>query len=294
MIRQGRRQPKLGPVPMEAFKEETETEKEKWESWLAKCQPDCMLITALLSLLPHAPPATQFIAGGWDIARRFIRKVDDFESQGKPSIVKVGFHYTSSEGNRIEEIQRHGLLPSADSRFFGRGVYLCENPHAFSTYGDVGILVLYIPGMVCHLKNNEKCINGCRCVIDSFRGNKVLKGFWTSEPQNYFDEIIVKHTAQVLPVFAFPRFAVNNGDHLFYLQKTVQELIDRTMNYGYRPFRAGIKKTVVRRVYPKFYDLTYEHLLYKRARISLRAPTSLLFLEDGRVVQKSTFSQNAP
>ena len=299
-IRQGRRVPQLGPMP----KEETETEEEEWdeeewESWLKKSQDmvrsteiyqrDCMLITNLLSLMPLAPSWTQFIADGWDIARRFLRKRSDFQLHGKPPLVKVGFHFTSSKGNKIKRIQRHGLLPSAGSKYFGKGVYLCENPHAFSCWGDIGILVLYIPGTVRQLKKNEKCTD--LYGFDSFRGNKLFKNYnKASKPQYCFDEIIVKSTDQVLPVFAFPRPAVNNADHLFHFHKKVQELADRTINYVedyMNPHTAPPRKTTVRRVYPKKYDLNTEHHHYKHAKISWQAPTPLLFLYDGTVIQKS-------
>lgn len=285
---------------------------EETASWLAKVQGEVALpvkvvpvtkatkwIANLSSLMPQAPTSTQFIADGLDVVFPFVARRHTFEQLGKPIVVKVGFHYTKN--SNIERIQNMGLKPSNENGFYGSGVYLCENPHAFSTYGDTGILVLYISGTELVLRNDQKSDNFHD--VDSFRGNKLSKScqrassvFRQAAKTTYFDEIIVRDKSQVLPVFAFPRAAVNNADHLFEFQKKVQELVDRTVNYP-EDYVARLdrkpmvpRKTAVRRIYPCYDDLKYEHGLYKQCakKRGFRKSTRFIFLKNGRVVDKST------
>lgn len=303
----------LGRLPATQAGHAGPTKPEKDEetaSWLVKAQGQVELpvkvvpdikstrwIANLSSLMPQAPASTQFIADGWDAVMPFVVRRKKFEQLGKPIVVKVGFHYTKNSS--IQRIQKSGLTPSNEKGFYGSGVYLCENPHAFSTYGDTGILVLYISGTEQVLRNDQKSDTPNFYDCDSFRGNKLSKGsssvFRQAPKTTYFDEIIVRDKSQVLPVFAFPRDAVNNADHIFEFHKRVQELVDRTVNYpeDYVASRDSNpmvpRKTVVRRIYPSYDDLKYEHGLYKQCekRRGFRKSTRFKFLKDGRVVDKS-------
>ena len=166
----------------------------------------------------------------------------------------------------------------------------------------MGILVLYISGTELVLSSKQKSDDYPG--VDSFRGNKLSKTKSELFPKDkeiirmaakttYYDEIIMRKKDQVLPVFAFPRDAVNNAEHLFQFHKRVQELVDRTINYP-EDYGAHLdsksmvpRKTVVRRIYPSLEDIRYEHHMYKNyeKHRPFRKPTRLRFLKDGRVVR---------
>jgi hypothetical protein len=213
----------------------------------------------------------------------------------QPIYIKVGFHYTWSEavGNHyiVENIQRRGLLSpsggkggekSRNGTFYGPGIYLSENPNAFSCYGDIGILVLYIAGE--QLGGSRKVLG--RKTVDSFRGNKLTRDFRRSESP-YFDEIIVRKSEQILPVFAFSRSETNyNADQLHQFHAQVQELVDRTINYmedyasSNKDTNFISRRTTVPRIFPNHKDLKFGHKLYiqERRRISV--------LSDDTVIEK--------
>ena len=270
--------------------------------------PHLVLVKDLISLMPRAPVFSQFIADGPGIAKQFMRCREDFRFSNKPNLVKVGFHYTRTRGKRkgkgtVENIRCCGLRPSngADRAYFGSGIYLGENPHAFSTYGDTCILVLYISGTVLNLGKQGK--SDTHQDVDSFRGNKLSKRtrLWPRfrpPKTKYFDEIIVQSTRQVLPVFAFPRSTVNNADRLHLFHKQVQELVDRTINYAedyntsveasvtYKEVHAFPRKTSIPRIFPSYVDLQYEHQLYKKYEGRYKQENRLEFFHDGTVVEK--------
>jgi len=234
---------------------------------------------------PIAPLSTQFIANGKGIAEQFFRCRESFRNMNKPIHVKVGFHYTWSEavGNHyiVENIQRRGLLSptggkgkitSQNGTFYGPGIYLSENPHAFSCYGDIGILVLYIAGEQFGGSRNKSG----RRTVDSFRGNKLTRDS-RNQKSPYFDEIIVQESEQILPVFAFARSETNNADQLHQFHAQVQELVDRTINYmedyasGNNDTNFIPRRTTVPRIFPNYEDLNFKHKLYvqERRRISV-------------------------
>ena len=291
----------FGPRPtVGAAKEESGTEAltnfQKQRHYL---RPHSMLILDLITMLPKAPPLTQFMANGPEIAKRFLQHREHFRFLNKPITIKVGFHYTMSKG--IPKIMQHGLLRSDITRFYGSGIYIAENPHAFSAYGDTGILVLYIPGTVLNLGQKEK--TNSHEYTDSFRGNKLSDHKSSRKNQKaakttYFDEIIMQNKEQILPVFAFPRSAINNADHLHRFHKQVQELVDRTVNFvddydgSYNNSNTSSnshwlpRKTAVPRIFPSYDDLRREHSLYKNFEKRLQKPTRFVFLHDGTVVER--------
>lgn len=266
--------------------------------------PHLVLVEELRSLLPQAPVFSQFIADGPGIADQFLRCRENFRFCYKPNLVKVGFHYTRTRGKykgTVENIRRYGLRPS-NRAYYGSGIYLGENPHAFSTYGDTCILVLYIPGTVLNL--GKSGVSDKHRDVDSFRGNKLSKKikcsrYFKSAKTTYFDEIIVQSEKQVLPVFAYPRSTVNDADQLHLFHKQVQELVDRTINYAedynisvdanniYEGIHVFPRKTIVPRIFPSYDDMQYEHLLYKEHEGRYQQENRLVFFHDGTVVEKS-------
>mmetsp|Transcript_6601 Transcript_6601/g.16085 ORF Transcript_6601/g.16085 Transcript_6601/m.16085 type:complete len:341 (-) Transcript_6601:1353-2375(-) len=269
--------------------------------------PHIVLVEDLLSLLPRAPVFSQFVADGPGIAKHFLRCREDFRSCNKPNLVKVGFHYTLTKGKykgTVENIRCCGLRPS-NRAYYGSGIYLGGNPHAFSTYGDTCILVLYIPGTMINLgKLGKLGKSDMHQDADSFCGNKLSKRtrFWRQfrpAKTTYFDEIIVQSKIQVLPVFAYPRSAVNNADQLHLFHKQVQELVDRTINYAedyntsveasntYKGIHVFPRKTSIPRIFPSYEDLQYEHKLYKKREGRYQQENRLVFFHDGTFLARS-------
>ena len=259
------------------------------------------------------PPSTWFVANGDGIAERFLACRESFRSRNKPVHVKVGFHYTwsgsvSCDTNIVEKIRREGLLSTRENsdgkpkiaarigNTFGTGIYLSENPHAFSALGDIGILVLYIAGTTEQLSR----AGGNDSTADSFRGNKLTKSFrWNKLTEtnieyefpksSYFDEIIVNRSDQILPVYAYPRSAINNAYMMHQLHVKVQELVDRTINFveDYTDGSAECcdpRKTAVPRIFPTYRDIQIEHKYYASNRQHFREHLRYRFLSNGIVI----------
>jgi len=270
-------------------KQDRDFDSRKWEGF-----EHCL--SCLGSRNPNLPSQTRFIANG-PIAKRFYMCRESFRSKFKPIQVRVGFHYTWSKSvpddDIVQKIRQWGLLSTATLQtgaFFGKGIYLSKNPHAFSHLGNVGILVLYIAGT-----EEQLCKSGLgKHGVDSFHGNKRAKKFGdfsTQHPKSsYFDEIIIQESKQVLPVFAFPRSAVNNAERLHLLHVQVQQVVDRTINFPDDYCKHGNKmnflprKTVVPRVKPDMNDLKLEHLLSDKFRERYEEPLQLRFLSNGTLV----------
>ena len=249
-----------------------------------------------LAMDPIAPPATQFIADEPTVGERFLRCRKRFQSKNKPNHVRVGFHYTIDNGKRIDEIKKNGMLSSEDvgvrnGQMYGPGIYICDNPHAFSMFGDTGILVFYIAGSVQQLQRTSSGRPlGPRA--DSFRGNKLTKNSGTRSDcpkTSYYDEVIVSRAEQVIPVYAYPRTAINNAEHMYRFHVKAQELVDRYINFpdDYdtgRNRNCIPRKTYVPRIFPSYDDLHYERKLYERMADRIKEYRQLKFLPNGMVV----------
>mmetsp|Transcript_13666 Transcript_13666/g.31764 ORF Transcript_13666/g.31764 Transcript_13666/m.31764 type:complete len:133 (-) Transcript_13666:341-739(-) len=85
------------------------------------------------------------------VVQRFTECQKWFQDNGMPSDVTLGYRFTDSVNMR--SIRQHGLQTRAEQKrnrtkssrtggaTFGNGIYLGNNPDAFSGYGDVGLFV---------------------------------------------------------------------------------------------------------------------------------------------------------
>ena len=194
---------------------------------------------------------------------RFMDCQDWFRDELKPTQATVAFHYTKS--SNLDSIRRDGLVCSKNVRhgaFYGRGVYVSNNPQAFCPYGSMGILVLILQGEVKQMTAyNEDTDNNDS--VDTFLGNKQTILSDSSNENNaqftlsrYLDEIILREMEQVLPLISFPVEANNNGELLYQLQCLVQRVADKWFNNG-RTIR-------VDRIYPSFHDIEADYKIRHR------------------------------
>jgi len=198
------------------------------------------------------------------IMRRFMNCQEKFGRQGKPTKVTVAFHYTRAKN--IDSIQQEGLCykdqPIKHGAVFGDGIYVATNPDAFSSFGEVGLVCLILPG-VSKQRNTVGWDNELSDEVDSYLGNKLLKRFGNSNDaefpkSSYFDEVILAEEEQVVPVCAYTKDVVNNKDLLFDLTCFWQHSADHFFN--------DKQHTSVHRVYPAFEDLQYEHIVKYNAQ----------------------------
>lgn len=134
-------------------------------------------------------------------AERFFEKLSDFDSQGKPTRIDVGFHYTQEVN--LRNIRTLGLLSkpereesNIESRFhgskYGDGIYSAKSSLAFDKrYGEVGIVVVRLEGSVAFHPNTRRL-----CADDPFDTLVVDQG-----TDREFS--ITKSAGQVLPLFEF-------------------------------------------------------------------------------------------
>ena len=198
------------------------------------------------------------------LTEQFLACRHEFQRAGKPVHVTVAFHYTQPKN--LSSIRKAGLDSSMDLQngaSFGRGIYVGMNPHAFSCYGQAGIMLLILQGTVKLVEKYSTGDSGSD--VDSFLGNKLMKvaGQGKSFPKSgYFDEIILKQSAQALPFVSYPTTAINNAELMYDLQCNLQKAADYFFNEG--------RTTTVRRVLPSLKeDIGYEHKL--RTQLSLKA-----------------------
>ena len=199
----------------------------------------------------------------------FLNCLDQFRAQGKPTGVEVAFHYTQELF--LPSISLNGLVSDNKTRCnghaFGRGIYVGTNPHAFSVYGEVGLLVLILKGTVRHLDTHASSFGH---QVDTLLGNKLMQKSATSidfPTSPYFDEIILQRDEQALPLFSFPSSLVNNAELMWDMQVQVQAMVDALLHGGVH--------TPVRRIYPSLRDVAVEHTIrvHVAARnASLKAP----------------------
>jgi deltex-like protein len=201
----------------------------------------------------------------------FLSKQEDFRSSCKPISAEIAFHYTA--GENLQTIQHEGLLDGECRRkMYGRGVYVGNNPHAFVTYGEVGLVVLVLKGAV------KQMFSGSDSFVDpsvnSFQANKLSRSmitgntgehFTPSSP--YFDEVILRNGSQVLPFLKYPRELTNNADLLWELQKSLQLVVDRFFNDG--------RTTLAKQIFPDLRDVRFQHKLQSQHAASIQTLASL-------------------
>lgn len=207
---------------------------------------------------PHLQGQLKLLSvdGLMHLAERFTECQESFRRAGKPIVVEVGFHYTHPK--HLESIRTRGLVVGRKARHgsrFGSGVYIANNPHAFMTYGGMGVIVLYIQGTTKQLTVGFPSQVGLD--IDTLRGNKLTRtsqhNFAGHPISPYFDEIVPRTTEQVLPIMYYRREMLNNAELFFELHRELQSLVDTCLN--------GFVKIAVKRHIPHHDDLSLEQTL---------------------------------
>ena len=179
------------------------------------------------------------------LAEQFMDCHLRFRSEGRPSEVTCGYHYTHK--HNLSGIRRGGLMSSPERRaaklgkmgggtYFGDGIYTGRNPRAFSDFGDTGLLVAILRG-------NEKCVLGHAQHgddVNTLVGNKKHRKRQNSHPSEYtdpnelyFDEVVLRKSAQCLPLLSFEVncfWIEQDYETLFQCHVKLQQLLDRFFN----------------------------------------------------------------
>lgn len=183
----------------------------------------------------------------------FLMKQEEFQKRGKPVGVQIAYHYTSPKG--MKDIQHDGLRTSAAVRgFYGKGIYVGNNPHAFRYYGDVGVIVLILTGVQKKMydKHEDALTSNA---VDSYLGNKLHDESDIPDGTRYFDETILRNSAQVLPLLRYSRELANNADLLWRFHLCLQEWVDQMFPHGW--------PSSPQRIFPNYNDIQFEFRLAK-------------------------------
>lgn len=169
------------------------------------------------------------------LAERFMQCQDQFQSDGKPTRVYVGFHYTDPEN--IDSIRGDGLL-TIDDRIkygninnnnvavFGDGVYTGGNPTAFEKYGDVGLIVAVLKGWTKKVTYRQSQPHQQHPGADTLVGNK-------TGDSPYDDEIILQRSEQVLPLLKYYTYKISDKGFknlIWSIHKKLQQVLDEFCN----------------------------------------------------------------
>ncbi|CAJ1960123.1 unnamed protein product [Cylindrotheca closterium] len=209
-------------------------------------------------------PLNEHLLGHW--VKEFLQKKSSLESQGKPSLVEIGYHYTKYEN--MKSIQLVGLkCHKGRRRFFGKGLYVANNPIAFRGYGDAGLVVLVMKGVQRWCLNSDATDGSFgEADVDTFSGNKVFDKMAKNGRFNrssYFDETVLRSDEQLLPLFWYDRDMVNNSELTWQFHCALQAWVDSV-------FRPGLPRTMVKRPIPCVEDLIMEHKL----SVSIATPSN--------------------
>jgi len=190
-------------------------------------------------LEPHSGhdilPLNQNNAVHW--TERLLECQAKFKSQGKPTRIDIGYHYTHAAF--FEGIQNKGLMTIDDrvtsghqntrnTAFFGDGIYLANNPFSHQKFGSLGLMVAVLTGSMHHMgtkpvSSSAQPLPDCDTII----GNK------KSEDRPFFNEIIPRNSCQVLPLVQFQRDnALCHKDALWSVHEQLQGLLDAYFNEG--------------------------------------------------------------
>jgi hypothetical protein len=104
-----------------------------------------------------------------------------------------------------------------------------NNPHAFQSYGEVGLVVLVLKGLQRQMYSSDE--SDVEYSVDSFQGNKIHNNAGST----YFSETILRRSEQVLPLLMYPQALTNNAD-LFMATTSRSSSVDR------RPLSAWMGK----------------------------------------------------
>lgn len=131
-------------------------------------------------------------------AYALVKQRDSFKALGHPHEVSVAFHYTSSAS--ISTIQKVGLLTKQErtqqaisasyhGAVYGDGVYTADNPFAFASYGDTGLICAILKGREFDQRKRNQIGTSSQYPSDvgAVIGNKGTGG--VNDTTTFYDEI---------------------------------------------------------------------------------------------------------
>jgi len=157
------------------------------------------------------------------MVERFAEAHSVFKFDGKDT------HYT--RGDNLDQIQTTGLLTKVEREAkgvennyngsaWGDGVYTGNNPHAFSSYGDIGLLVARLKGHSIP----------ATCRGRGFKGDTAIANEGSAH-----EMVILSQSYQCIPLLYFRRVDAY-GCHVFEIIWTfhckLQEIVDTLFNNG--------------------------------------------------------------
>eukprot|EP00957_Ditylum_brightwellii_P032381 2453627-Ditylum_brightwellii.AAC.1 len=175
---------------------------------------------------------------------KILQCQETFRKLNHPTHVTVAYHYTHRQS--MDKIQQHGLLSKnerndimvRENKFhgeaFGNGIYTANNPLAFKSFGEVGLLVATLRGKI--EKVSGRFDGGdANTVI----GNKEERLRGGSIP--YHDEIVLRQSSQCLPLIQYKSHLAHD-DLMWTYHIELQKLVDNFFN--------GEVPTELERVHP--------------------------------------------
>ncbi len=167
------------------------------------------------------------------LAERLLRLQAQFREQGIDSRVDIGYHYTKLEN--LERIRTDGLLTHSDRAAvgmavsscssFGKGIYTANNPHTFSHFGPVGVIVARLKGACVQWDDVGRNESSVTAAMHTVIGNKA-KGNPSME------EVVLRNSAQCLPLVCYNRMPLPTSDIgvqsvLSKIELSLQKLVDQ-------------------------------------------------------------------
>lgn len=176
----------------------------------------------------------------------------DLRREARSDKISIGFHYTT--GKNAENIASSGLKSMGFRTYFGPGIYVGNNPEAFSGLGEVGIVVLTLNGLQAHSQSRGASEDKDNFVgVDSIIGNKLYRDDFPLETGRYSDELVFRSHTQVLPWVRFDRSMSTRRDLMWTTQKNIERILD-----SFFPGGVKIQQTPI---YPTKRDSAgYHHL----------------------------------
>ena len=207
------------------------------------------------------------------MAERMFQEQQNFWSAGKPVRVDIAYHYTQSQN--MDRIRTDGLMTHAERQaasvtsnyngsVYGDGVYTGNGPFAFRAYGDVGLIVARMKGVVERIEMGT-ARKDSSAGIDTVIGNKRPKGGYVmptafsrsvrrvmenegeisdEEDENgdrYEDEVVLQKSSQVIPLIRYSAELLDpsqmespGNEQLHTFHAALQIVIDDFFNEGRR------------------------------------------------------------
>mmetsp|Transcript_7565 Transcript_7565/g.10463 ORF Transcript_7565/g.10463 Transcript_7565/m.10463 type:complete len:707 (-) Transcript_7565:856-2976(-) len=175
---------------------------------------------------------------------KLLQCQETFRKLDLPTNVTIAYHYTCQQS--MDTIQQHGLLSKNERNdmmirenrthgaAFGNGIYTANNPLAFKSFGEVGLLVATLRGKIQTVSGRNGS-GDANTVI----GNK-RRGFHGGGI-SYYDEIVLRQSSQCLALIQYKSHLAHD-DLIWTYHVKLQKLVDNFFN--------GEVPTELERVHP--------------------------------------------